>query len=324
MTKKSILGTGIALIATAVISSVATLSVTSSTNTDTDIITMKGDTITVSEFYDVVKNNGSAQQVLLEQVIASVFETKYGSDVTDKEVQEAYDESAAQYGDNFATALASAGMTEESYKSQIRTNKLVEYAVAQAAEKELTDDAYKAAYDAYTPEVTAQIIKLADEETANDVLEKAKADGADFAALAKENSTDSATKEDGGTITFDSTSTEVSSQLQEAIFALEAGKVAESVVTVIDPSTYATSYYVVKLNEKTEKSENWEDYKDILKEAILTQKKSDASFITGVVADELQAANVKVKDEVFQSILSQYITSDSSSTSDSSTASSEE
>ncbi len=322
MTKKSIIGTGIALVATAVIASVTTLSVTSSTNTDTDIITMKGDTITVSEFYDVVKNNGAAQQVLLEQVISSVFETKYGSNVTDKDVQKAYDKSAEQYGENFAAALASAGMTEETYKAQIRTNKLVEYVVAQAAEKELTDDAYKAAYDSYMPEVKAQIIKLADEAKANEVLEKAKAEGADFDALAKENSTDSATKEDGGKVTFDSTSKEIPAQLKDAIFALEAGKVGESVVSVIDPSTYATSYYVVKLNEKTEKSDDWKDYKDVLKESILSQKKTDATFITGVVADELQAANVKVKDQAFQGILSQYIKSENASTADSSSTTS--
>ncbi|MGT2784766.1 peptidylprolyl isomerase [Streptococcus merionis] len=317
MNRKSIVGTGIALIATAVIASVATLSVTSKTNADSDIITMKGDTITVSEFYDVVKNNKAAQQVLLEQVITSIFEAKYGSKVTDEEVQKAYEESAKRYGDNFAKALSSAGMTEESYRSQIRTNKLVEYAVSQAAEKELTDEAYKAAYDAYTPEVKAQIIKLADEAKANEVLEKAKAEGADFAQLAKDNSIDTATKEKGGNVTFDSTSTDIPAQLQKAIFALEAGKVGESVVTVVDPQTYATSYYVVKLNEKTEKSDNWKDYQDTLKKAILAQKKADATFITGVVSDELQAANVKVKDQAFQGLLSQYTKTDKTETSSS-------
>lgn len=313
MDKKSIFGVGLALLATAALASVTTLSVTSKANTDTDIITMKGETITVSEFYKAVKNNTSAQQVLLEQVISAVFEEKFGSKVSDKEVQEAYDKSAEQYGENLQQALASAGLTEETYRAQIRTNKLVEYAVAQAAKKELTDDAYKAAYDAYTPEVTARIIQLSDEATAKEVLEKAKADGADFAQLATENSIDEATKADGGTLKFDSVNTEVNAQLKQAILALEEGKVAEEVLTVIDPVTYATTFYVVKLESKTAKSENWEDYKDVLKEAILTQKKSDASFITGVVAKELQAANVKVKDEAFQSILSQYISTEAGS-----------
>lgn len=308
MNKTTILGTGIALVATAVVASVATLSVTSKTNTDTDIISMKGDTITVSEYYNVVKNNGVAQQVLLEQVITSVFETKYGSKVSDEEVKKAFDESVAQYGDNFAAALASSGLTEEGYRAKIRTNKLVEYAVSQAAGKEVTEEAYKAAYDAYIPEVKAQVIKLADEATAKEVLEKAKAEGADFAQLAKEYSTDADTKEKGGELTFDSTHKDIPKQLQEAVFGLEPGKVGENLVTVVNPKTYVTTYYVVKLNEKTAKSERWEDYKDLLKKVIIDQKKTDPSFIAKVVAEELKMANVKVKDQAFQGVLSQYTT----------------
>ena len=285
--------------------------------TDSDIITMKGGSITVSEFYDQVKTNSSAQQVLLQMVIQEAFEAKYGDKVKSSEVDEAYNKMAEQYGDSFSTALSSAGLTEETYKQQIRTNKLVEYAVKKAAEKELTDENYKAAYEAYTPEVTAQIIKVDDETTANDLLKKAQESGADFSQLAKDNSTDSTAK-DGGTVKFDSTSTDVPTQVKTAIFALDEGQVGASVVSVMDTSTYKTSYYIVKLNTKTKKSENWEDYKDILKEAILKEKQNDSAFITSVVSDELQAANVKVKDSAFQSLLSQYITSSSSSSSSSS------
>ncbi|HFU4122731.1 TPA: peptidylprolyl isomerase PrsA [Streptococcus suis] len=293
-----------------------------SSSTDTDIVTMKGQTITVSEFYEQVKTNSSAQQVLLSMVITEVFEEKYGDKVTDAEVNEAYDTMASQYGDSFEAALTSAGLTAETYKQQIRTNKLVEYAVKQAAEKELTDENYQAAYEAYTPEVTAQIIKLDDETKAKEILAEAQKDGADFAQLAKDNSTDSTTKEDGGTVTFDSTSTDIPPEVQTAIFALDEGQVGASVVTVVDMTTYTTSYYVVKLNTKTEKSSNWKDYKDILKEVILKEKQADSTFIAGVVSQALQDANVKVKDAAFQNVLSQYITSttESSSTSESSSS----
>ncbi|MBY5006542.1 peptidylprolyl isomerase PrsA [Streptococcus suis] len=279
---------------------------------DKDIITMKGSTITVSEFYEQVKSNSSAQQVLLTMIISDVFEEKYGDKVTDKEVEEAYNEMAEQYGDSFATALSSAGLTEETYKDQIRTNKLVEYAVKKAAEKELTDANYKAAYEAYTPEVTARIIKLDDEAKAKEVLAAAQAEGADFAQLAKDNSTDSTTKENGGEVKFDSTSTTVPTDVQTAIFALDEGQVGASVITSVDMTTYTTSYYVVKLESKTEKSDNWKDYKDKLKEIILAEKQADATFITQVISEALTDANVKVKDEAFQSVLSQYITSSSS------------
>ena len=50
-----------------------------------------------------------------------------------------------QYGDQFSQVLAAYGQTEESYRNQIRTQKLVEYAVNQAAQKDLTEANYKAA-----------------------------------------------------------------------------------------------------------------------------------------------------------------------------------
>lgn len=299
----------------------ATLAACSS-SADKDIITMKGSTISVSEFYDKVKYNSQAQQVLLSMIIGEVFEKEYGDKVSAQEVDDAYNDMAEQYGNSFASALASASLTEETYKDQIRTNKLVEYAVKKAAEKELTDDAYKSAYEAYTPEVTARIIRLDDETKAKEVLASAQAEGADFAQLAKDNSTDTNTKDDGGKITFDSSSTTVPTEVKTAIFALDAGQVGASVISVLDTSTYTTSYYVVKLESKTEKSDNWKDYKDKLKEIILAEKQADSTFVSNVIKTALQDANVKVKDSAFQNLLSQYITTEESSSSTESSSSS--
>jgi len=309
--KKKIVAGAVTLLSVAVLAACG-----KSTSGDTDIITMKGDTITVSEFYEKVKNNSSAQQVLLNLTIKEVFEKAYGKNVTDKEVDEAYEKSAKSYGDNFTRVLAQAGLTADSYREQIRTNKLVEYAVKKEAEKELTDENYKAAYEAYTPEVTAQIIKLDSEDKAKEVLEKAKAEGADFAQLAKENSTDNDTKEKGGEIKFDSTATNVPEAVKKAAFVLEANGVSELVS--VQSAQGSTSYYIVKLVSKTEKSAKWEDYKEKLKQVILTAKQNNTSFIQSVVAKELKAANIKVKDAAFQNLFSQYTqtsTSESSSSS---------
>ncbi len=262
---------------------------------DKDIITMKGNTITVSEFYEKVKTNSQAQQVLLSMVISNVFENQYGDKVSAEEVNKEYDKKAEQLGASFSAALSSAGLTEESYKEQIRTNKLVEYAVKQAAEKELTDENYKAAYDAYTPEVTARVIKLADEAKAKEVLAAAQAEGADFAQLAKDNSTDTTTKDNGGEVKFDSTSTTVPAEVQKAVFALDAGQVGASVISSVDMKTYTTSYYVVKLDAKSEKSAKWEDYKDKLKEIILAQKQRDSSFVATVLKEALKKQTLRLK-----------------------------
>ena len=301
--KKKLLAGAITLL------SVATLAACSSGSQGADLISMKGDVITEHEFFEEVKYNPTAQQVLLNMTIQKVFEKQYGSEVSDKEVEDAVAEEQKRYGDSYNSVLQRAGMTPESRKAQIRTSKLVEYAVKKAAEAELTDENFKKAFEEYTPEVTAQIIKLDSEEKAKEVLAKAQESGADFAQLAKDYSTDENTKENGGEITFDSTSTELPDVVKKAAFALNVDEISD-VITAPGTQSYSNSFYIVKLNKKTEKSSNWEDYKERLKTIILTQKQNDATFVQGVISKELQAANIKVKDPAFQNIFTQYIQSD--------------
>lgn len=301
--KKKLLAGAITLL------SVATLAACSNSSEGADLITMKGDVITEHQFYEEVKNNSTAQQILLNMTIQKVFEKQYGSEVSEKEVDDAVAEEQKKYGDSYQIVLSRAGMTAESRKAQIRTSKLVEYAVKKAAEAELTDENYKKAYDEYTPEVTAQIIKLDSEDKAKEVLAKAKESGADFAQLAKDNSTDEKTKANGGEITFDSASTELPDVVKKAAFALDVNGISD-VITAPGTQAYSNSFYIVKLTKKTEKSSNWEDYKEKLKTVILTQKQNDATFVQGIISKELQAANIKVKDQAFQNIFTQYIQSD--------------
>ena len=300
--------------------SVATLAACSTSSQGADLISMKGDVITEHQFFEEVKNNPTAQQVLLNMTIQKVFEKQYGSEVSDKEVEEAVAEEQKKYGDSYQIVLSRAGMTAESRKAQIRTSKLVEYAVKKAAEAELTDENYKKAYEEYTPEVTAQIIKLDSEDTAKEVLAKAKESGADFAQLAKDNSTDEKTKANGGEITFDSASTELPAAVKKAAFALDVDGVSD-VITAPGTQAYTSNFYIVKLTKKSEKSANWEDYKEKLQSIILTQKQNDATFVQGVIGKELQAANIKVKDQTFQTIFTQYIQGDSSNENNTTTTS---
>ena len=300
--------------------SVATLAACSTSSQGADLISMKGDVITEHQFFEEVKNNPTAQQVLLNMTIQKVFEKQYGSEVSDKDVDDAVAEEQKKYGDSYQTVLARAGMTPESRKAQIRTSKLVEYAVKKAAETELTDENYKKAYEEYTPEVTVQIIKLDSEEKAKEVLAKAKESGADFAQLAKDNSTDEKTKANGGEITFDSASTELPAAVKKAAFALDVDGVSD-VITAPGTQAYTSNFYIVKLTKKSEKSANWEDYKEKLQSIILTQKQNDATFVQGVIGKELQAANIKVKDQTFQTIFTQYIQGDSSNENNTTTTS---
>ncbi|MCI7677980.1 MAG: peptidylprolyl isomerase PrsA [Streptococcus orisratti] len=312
--------TGIATVAvTALLASGVTyLAVKNGDSESTNLVTLKGDTITVSDFFKSVKNTSSAQQSMLTLVLTRVFEQQYGDKVSDKEVTDAYNKTASSYGSSFSSALTQAGLTTESYKQQIRTTKLVEYAVEQAAKKELTTKNYKAAYETYNPEAKALVIKLSDEETAKTVLESVKAEGADFESIAKEKTTEADKKV---SYTFDSADTTLPSDVMSAAFKLDKDGISD-VISVLDSSTYTYSYYIVKTTEKTEKDSDWKTYKKRLKKLLMAKYQSDTSFQNKVIAAALEKANVKIKDSAFADILSQYATSSSSSSSSSSTSSS--
>ncbi|HFZ7153109.1 TPA: peptidylprolyl isomerase PrsA [Streptococcus agalactiae] len=285
--------------------SVATLAACSGkTSNGTNVVTMKGDTITVSDFYDQVKTSKAAQQSMLTLILSRVFDTQYGDKVSDKKVSEAYNKTAKGYGNSFSSALSQAGLTPEGYKQQIRTTMLVEYAVKEAAKKELTEANYKEAYKNYTPETSVQVIKLDAEDKAKSVLKDVKADGADFAKIAKEKTTATDKKVE---YKFDSAGTTLPKEVMAAAFKLDKNGVSD-VVSTVDSTTYKTSYYIIKVTDKTEKKSDWKSYKNRLKEVILKDKTSDRAFQNKVISKALEKANVKIKDKAFAGILSQYAT----------------
>lgn len=299
--------------------SVVTLAACAKGGSDKDIVTMKGDTITVGDFYDEIKNNQGAQQYLFQMTINKVFEKEYGSKVSDKDVEKKVDEQKKQLGEAFKSYLTQQGLTEETNKQQIRSNLLLEYAVDQAISKELTDEAYKKAFESYTPEITANVIKVDSEEKANEVLASVKAEGADFAQIAKENSTDASTKEKGGEIKFDSGTTTVPTRVKEAASKLDVNGISD---VVIDPASQksAGAYYIVKVTKKEEKGSDWKKYEKRLKEILTAERKNDANFIRSIIAKAMSNANIKVKDDAFKATFNQYMQNIGATTEDSSSS----
>ncbi|MCR8967866.1 peptidyl-prolyl cis-trans isomerase [Streptococcus zalophi] len=301
--KKRLFATGLVTLL-----SVVTLAACStSKDADAKLATMKGDTITLSDFYNEVKSSTAAQQTMVTLILERVFEDQYGDKVSDKEVTDAYNENAKQYGDQFEQALAQAGTTAEQYKKTIRLEKLLEYAINKAAEKELNDDAYKMAYETYTPETTAQVIVLDSEEAANATLEEVRAEGADFAKIAQEKSMD----KDNIEVSFDSADNKVLPDVMKTAFALDVNGIS-GVVPIVDTSTYRTNYYIVKTTKKAEKDADWKTYEKRLKEMFLSQKSNDPAFRNVVISEALDKANVKIKDDSFANVLSQFTPTDAS------------
>ncbi|WNZ92056.1 peptidylprolyl isomerase PrsA [Streptococcus iniae] len=286
------------------LASVMTLAACSSTSSNTKLVTMKGDTITVKDFYEEAKTSTARQQSMLSLVMSRVFEEEFGKKVSEKDVEKSYNKTAGQYGSSFSDALAQAGLTTEAYKKQIRTTMLVEYAVKVEAKKELTDANYKKAFKDYTPEMNVQVIALDDEETAKKVLEETKAEGTNFADIAKEKTTEAKKKVD---YSFDSASTVLPADVVKEATKLKEGEKSE-LVTVMDATTYQKKFYILNVVKKAEKKSDWKTYKKRLKEIILNEKINDNAFQNKVISKSLDKANVKIKDKAFANILAQFAT----------------
>ncbi|WP_275338713.1 peptidylprolyl isomerase [Enterococcus faecium] len=274
-------------------------------------VSYKGGTISEQEVMDSLKKMQGADSAVQQLIVYQVFEDKYGDDLSTKEIDSQYDQTKKQLGDSFDSQLKSAGYTEQTFKDSIKQSLAFQEGLKKHIK--LTDEDLKTAWESFHPEVEAQIIQVASEDDAKDV-KKAADKGDDFSKLAKDKSTDTTTKEDGGKVKFDSTTTTVPAEVKEAAFKLKDGQVSD-VITSTNASTYTTEYYVVKMVKNQNKGNDMDKYKKELKEIATDTKLSDSTFQNKVIGEVLKDANVKIKDKDFENVLSTF-------TSDSSTASS--
>ncbi len=161
--------------------------------------------------------------------------------------------------------------------------------VQKAVEKAITDERVKQAYDNYVanfpkiPEVKTRHILVEDEAKAKELIQQIK-DGGDFAALAKENSTD-ATKDNGGDLGYISKQDQVIPAFLDTAFELKPGEMTQK------PLKTEFGYHIIEVTDARDRPP-----------ATLEQAKPFISAqLRGVVLNEIvqnwrEKANVEVFD----------------------------
>lgn len=242
--------------------------------------------ITQGEFYEKIKELAGTE--LLEQVvIEKILKEKY--EVTDEEVQTQFDSYKEMYGDQFESVLASSGYTEESFLETVRFQVLQQKA---SEDIKITEDEIKAYYEQGKNELNVRHILVATEEEATELYEKITA-GEDFAKVAKENSQDTETAENGGALDW-ITVGEMDSAFMDAAYALEVNEVSKPVQT-------DSGYEIIQLLDKREVEDygSLEDQKEDITTAIKAQKVASTEWAT-VEERLLKEANVEIKDADFK------------------------
>lgn len=268
------------------------------------VATTKGGKITESTYYSSLKSTSSGKQVLQQMILNKVLEKDYGKKVSTKKVTKQYNAYKTQYGSQFKSVLTQNGMTTSSFKEEIRSNLLLEQAVKDKAT--VTNADLKKQWKTYQPKVTVAQILVTKKSTAETVIKKLK-DGKSFTSLAKKYSTDSSTKNKGGKLAaFDDTNTTLDSSFTKAAFKLDEGKYTTTPVK----TTYG--YQVIKMINKPSKGK-MSDHTAALKQRVWTADMSSSSKLKAVVTKVLKDGNVSIKDSDLKDVLSDYLSSSSSS-----------
>jgi len=234
--------------------------------------TVDGEKITKKELNEALNTQygSTILDSLIADKIVDLEAEKEDVKITDKEKKAEMDKLIESYGgeEAFNSALesnnASKADIEEQMVRYLKIKKLLEPSI------KITDDeieAYfkenKANYD-QAEQVEASHILVEDEKTAKEVKKKLD-NGEDFAKLAKEYSTDTATKENGGELGY-FTSGQMAEEFEKAAFSMKVDEIS-------DPVKTDYGYHIIKVTgHKDAVAAKLADHKDEVKEALLESK----------------------------------------------------
>lgn len=274
------------LLALSLATSVFALSACGNSGNEVVVSTTYGE-ITKDQFYEEVKS--LAGNALLEQVVVEqILENKYK--VTDEEVNEQFEAVKTQYGESFGSVLEANGLSEEAFKDNVRFSMLQEKALME----DITDEEVEKYYNQAKYELNARHILVADEKTANEVVEKLNS-GGDFAALAKEYSQDGSASQ-GGELGWFTVGSMVA-EFNDAAYALEMNEISKPV-----QSQYG--YHIIQVTDKREVEGygTLDEKKDEIKKSLVATSGDWATK----AAELIQEAKVDIKDEELKGALDSY------------------
>lgn len=258
-----------------VISSILLLSACG--NSD-NIATSKAGNISQKDFDNKLKeSHGKAvlQQVMLEKILLDKYK------VSDDEAKKKVDEMKKEMGEGFKSALTQNGIKDENaLKDTIKPQVAIEKAVKESiTEKEIKN--------LYKPKLKASHILVKDEKLAKEIKEKLN-NGEDFAALAKQYSTDPGSKEQGGELPEFGPG-QMKPEFEEAAYKLDVGKISEPVKT-------SFGYHIIKLIEKKE-LKPFDQEKDNIRKELEQQRLQDPKWKEQFFKDLFKKADIKVTDK---------------------------
>lgn len=234
---------------------------------------VNGEVITKDELFDAMYEY-IGPQVLDEMIIIRLTQqeaARRGIGVTDADIEAELDAWAVQVGGraNLELLLMQQGMTVEQLAEQLRINLTIRALIA--SEIGVTDEEVRQVFDANPAQFARQEMVrarhiLVDTREQAEALRAQILDGADFAQLAREHSTDPGSGPNGGDLGWFGRGVMVA-PFEEAAFALPVGRVSEPVET-------AFGFHLILVEERQEAEEPafTDEVAELIRTALVDQK----------------------------------------------------
>ena len=254
---------------------------------DSAVVTFKGGEITRGEIADMSYDR-LVPQLAFQETMNELLEKEYGDKVEKEKIDEEFSKTEEQFNskEEFEQAIQQAGMSgSDEFREALRGQMLVDAAKSEMVD--VTDKEVEAKFKKENVEVKASHILVETEEEAQDIIKQLN-DGADFAKLAKEKSTDTGSGEKGGDLGFFSAGAMVP-EFEEYSFQEDVvGKIS-------DPVQSQFGYHVIKVTDRKEKDLKLEDEKDRIREEVAAEKAASVDA-NKIYAELIEKYNVDVKD----------------------------
>lgn len=272
-------------------------------STSTEVASTEAGRVREDELYERMKNEMTqsgmtyGEQMLQQILLEDILENKYEKSVSDEEVDEVYETEAELYGgaEAFEEMLELQGMTVDEVKESLRSTLYVRAAISDHVD--ITEEDIEQAYEDYQLDSTVAHILVDEEELAQDIIDQLN-DGADFAELVAEHSTDLGTVEANGELL-----------MQPGRFVPEfeaaANELAQDEITQ-EPIESQFGYHVIKMVEIGEKG-TLEEERENIETMLLDSYMSDPAIVQEAVGKLVREANVQIADEDLSGALQNFL-----------------
>ncbi|MCI5972163.1 MAG: peptidylprolyl isomerase [Anaerococcus sp.] len=247
---------------------------------DKTVAIVDGEKISKDDYKDELSFYASmlaSQQQLKNSIVTMMVQDKLIANdikkndikIDDKEVDDALMQSVQNFGgqEQFDKTLDDYNMSLDKFKETLKKDLMYKkHREWFDTNNEVTDDEIKKYFEDNKDEfvkVDASHILVQDEETAKEIKEKIN-NGEDFAKLAEEYSTDTASAKNGGSVGAFSKGQMVK-EFEDAAFSMKEGEVS-------DPVKSQFGYHIIKVNKITD---SFEDSKEEITKKIKDQKYAD-------------------------------------------------